>query len=297
MKNPVLIKKLGVIALMGTVIVTAGVGTGAAALKLDGKADTASASDVKESGAAKKNSGEDSKEAKLLSKYETKNDKDTARDVNLELACSKINGYEIKPDEVFSFIDTAGPFTEAQGYTQAPVIVSDTEMGEGVGGGVCQVSTTLYNAALSGDMEIVERKRHSFPMNYASVGLDSAISTPDVDLKLKNKSDASIYVFASAKDGKVKVQLFGKPLNKEEEIRIQSVVKEEIKPEGEEVRLSDTLADGEKQVLQEERIGYEVAVYREYYKDSKLVDTETVSEDTYPAVQRIVLEGNSNTNK
>lgn len=297
MKNGVLIKLVATIVLLGSVIVTSGVGVGAVALQADQKEASAAAQATKETKENKIKEEKPSEKAELLSEFETENGEEANRDKNLEIACSKINGYEIKPGMTFSFIEVAGPLTEEQGYVKAAVILSDTEMGEDIAGGVCQVSTTLYNAALQGDMEIVERKRHSFPMNYVSVGLDASISTPDIDLKLKNNSEQSIYIFASTKKGKVNVQLFGKPLNESEEIRIRSVVTEEVKPEGVEVRFSDELGSGERQVLQEERTGYEVSVYREYYKDNELVKKQDISEDAYPAIQGIVLEGSANISK
>lgn len=305
MRNRALIKMLGMLTLLGAIIITAGVGAGAAALQVDHKKSETAIAQAKES--TKENTKENVKEdtaevkneseAELISKFETVNKEDIERDKNLKIACAKLNGHEIKPQEVFSFIETAGPFTEEEGYVNGPVILDSTQMGEGIAGGVCQVSTTLYNAALTSNMEIVERKRHSFPMNYVSVGQDAAISAPDLDLKLKNNADTSMYIFATAEKGTVMIQIFGKPLEKEADIRIQSIVKQEFQPEGAEVRFSDTLQPGEKQVIQEERTGYEVIVYREYYKSNEMIDKQVISEDTYPAVQGIVLEGNSNTNK
>lgn len=299
MRDKYLAKMAGTVLLLSLIVITAGVGLGAFALGMDHKAAAEAQTDVlKQDKSAQSGGNEASGKARLLSRFVAADSKEAAdRDKNLEIACAKLNGYEIKPGAVFSFLNTTGPYTEDQGYVNGPVIVSDTEMGEDIGGGVCQVATALYNAGLQGNMEVVERKRHSFPMNYVPVGLDAVINSPDTDLKLKNTSKEPIFVFASAKGGTVTVQLFGQPLPKGEKIKIQSNVIKEITPEGEEIRFTDKLGDGERKVIQEQRTGYETMVYREHYKDGKLVNKEFISGDTYPAIQRIVLEGNSNMTK
>lgn len=298
MKDKILLKMLVTVSLLSIIIISTGVGAGTVALKMDNKDIALPETD----GAEKKDSekeevSETISVAKLVSQFETDSAAEAGKAKNLEIACSKLNGYEIKPGAVVSFIDVTGPYTEAEGYVNGPVIVSDTQMGEDIAGGVCQVATALYNAGLQGNMGIVERKRHSFPMDYVAVGLDAAIDSPNTDLKLKNNSRESIFVFASADGGKVTIQLFGQPLEGGKTIRIQSNVIKETAPEGEKVTLTDELKDGEQKEVQQERTGYETAVYREHYENDELVNKEFISEDTYPPVQRVVLQGNSNITK
>lgn len=296
MRDKYLAKMTGIVLLLSLVVITVSVGAGSLALHMDHKAAAKAETNVlKQDGSAKSKGGKTSAKAHLISQFVAADDKEEAgRDKNLKIACSKLDGYEIKPGAVFSFIDVTGPYTTQEGYVNGPVILSDTEMGEDIAGGVCQVATAIYNAGLKGNLEVVERKRHSYPAAYAPVGLDAAINSPDMDLKLKNTSDKPIFIFASAQGAEVTVRLFGEPLPKSEEIKIQSNVIKEITPEGEELRFTDELGDGERKVIQEQRTGYETVVYREHYKDGKLVNKEFISEDTYPAIQRIVLEGNSN---
>lgn len=227
----------------------------------------------------------------VLSEFETIADSEMSRNQNLETACGKINGTEIKSGEVFSFNDTIGPCTEEEGYVAGPVITGGTQITEELGGGVCQVTTTLYNAVLLGDLQIEERHRHSFPMDYVEVGLDAAVAAPEKDFKFKNNNDTSIKIEAFAEDGHVKIRLLGTKRKDKTDIRIKSLVKNEMIPEGEEVKLTTELKPGEQKVLQEARNGYITEVYREYFKDGVKIKEELISKDTYPAVNRIVLEG------
>ena len=233
----------------------------------------------------------DKEPEKILSRYETTAKSEETRDQNLKVSCEKLNGTELQPGEVLSFNAMAGPFTEEEGYLEGPAIISEGQMGRELGGGVCQVSTTLYNAALLGNLGIAERHRHSFPMDYVDVGLDAMINEPDSDLKIQNTTDVPLYIEAFAQDGTVMIQFKGAELDARTEVHVESSVLNTILPEGEEIRLSADLEDGARQVLQEERNGYETRVYRKVYNDGRLISEEVLSEDTYPPIRRIVLEG------
>lgn len=299
MKNLGLLKVTGAIMLLGAVIVTVSIGTGATAREIDKKSAAAGSGTQVEKTEKQitEKKEETAPKAELMSEFETEFETDVNRDINLKLACSKLNGMQIEPGGTLSFLEVAGPITKEEGYVDGPVVVDGTKLGSGVGGGICQVSTTLYNAALKANMGIQERTRHSFPMNYVSVGLDASVSSPDVDLKIQNTTEEAVYIFASVENNRVNIKLYGKKAKENSEIRINSLVKQEIKPAGEEIQLDASLNPGERNVIQEERTGYEVEVYREYYEEGKLVNKELVSEDTYPAIQRIVIEGNTNISK
>ena len=140
------------------------------------------------------------------------------RTVNIKNAASKIDGVIIPPGEVFSFNDTVGERSLDNGFTWAPEIMGD-ETTPGVGGGTCQVSTTLHVAALYGALEIVERQSHSRPSAYAKMGLDATVSYPEVDLKLRNNMPFPIMIHATLpepdaqltkiKHARVQVELLG----------------------------------------------------------------------------------------
>lgn len=110
---------------------------------------------------------------------------DNERAENLRLAAEAINGYVIEPGATFSFNEVVGDTTAERGYKEAPVLYS-SGLGSSDGGGICQVSTALYIAAVKADLEIVERHPHSVPSDYAPIGLDATIVYGSRDLRIKN---------------------------------------------------------------------------------------------------------------
>ncbi|MEP7050982.1 MAG: VanW family protein [Pseudomonadota bacterium] len=134
--------------------------------------------------------------ARVLSSYET----DFAhhagpRALNIATAARYLNGAVVAAGEVFSFNKTVGPRTVERGFTFAPVIVAD-ELEPGVGGGVCQVASTLHAAAVFGGFEVVQRRNHSRPSGYTPLGLDATVVDGELDLKLKNPYDTALIVHA-----------------------------------------------------------------------------------------------------
>lgn len=128
---------------------------------------------------------------------------------NIQLACAAINGITLPPGAEFSFNDTVGERTAERGYRQAGVII-DGEMTLGVGGGVCQVSTTLYNAAMLAGLRSVCVARHSFPVRYVVAGRDAMVSSA-TDLRFINDSTEPVYLFSHLVGDKVVVRILGLP--------------------------------------------------------------------------------------
>lgn len=112
-------------------------------------------------------------------------DSSKARLKNIQLANEALNKAIVQSGDIFSFNDVVGPRTADRGYQEAPIII-DEEKEMGIGGGVCQVSTTLYNAALAGGLEIIERHQHSAEVGYIELGRDATVSYGGYDLKFKN---------------------------------------------------------------------------------------------------------------
>lgn len=134
--------------------------------------------------------------SRLLASYETSfENKAGARAVNIARAAHYLNGTVLAPGEVFSFNKVVGERTLERGFVEAPVIVED-EMEKDVGGGVCQVATTLHAAAVHGLLEIVRRRSHSRPSGYAPLGLDATVIDREVDLRIKNPFDVPLMVHA-----------------------------------------------------------------------------------------------------
>ena len=124
---------------------------------------------------------------------------DDERAENLRLAAEAINGYVIEPGATFSFNEVVGDTTAERGYKEAPVLYS-SGLGSSDGGGICQVSTALYIAAVKADLEIVERHPHSVPSDYAPIGLDATIVYGSRDLRIKNNTDFPITIYANFVD-------------------------------------------------------------------------------------------------
>jgi vancomycin resistance protein YoaR len=128
---------------------------------------------------------------------------------NIRLSLQAINNTLLLPGEVFSFNGIVGERTEERGYRNAPIILGETVV-PGVGGGICQSSTTLYNAAREASMEIVERRIHSIAPSYIKHGMDATVAWPHTDFKFKNTLDNPVIVKAEIQKWRVRVWILGK---------------------------------------------------------------------------------------
>lgn len=135
----------------------------------------------------------------------TYNSSNSNRSTNLRLACNAINGTVLSNGGVFSFNGIVGERTAAKGYKEAIIYEGGQEVG-GIGGGICQVATTLFNAALKANFQIVERHQHSLTVHYVPLGYDAAIAWGSKNLRFKNNSGTSIKVQASASGGTLSVK-------------------------------------------------------------------------------------------
>ena len=139
---------------------------------------------------------------------ETKHTNNENRNTNLTLACAALDGVILQPGEEFSFNGTVGERTKEKGYMPAAAY-SGTRTVNSTGGGVCQVSTTLYNAALIADMEIVFRINHGYRSSYIAIGLDATVNWGGPDFQFRNNSHFPIMIKAEVSDGYVKIKLMG----------------------------------------------------------------------------------------
>lgn len=145
----------------------------------------------------------------LISNFSTRySTKQTFRTTNLRLAAEKINGTVIMPGEVFSYNTVVGKRTIDAGYKEAKIYVNG-EVVDGLGGGICQVSTTLYNAALYANLEIVERRNHQFVPSYVRAGLDATVVYGAIDFKFKNTRNYPIKIVCSVDKGICNFELYG----------------------------------------------------------------------------------------
>lgn len=147
-------------------------------------------------------------EESILSDYSTKIKTEKGRDTNIELATKALNNTIIMPNEEFSFNKTIGERTEERGYKKAIVLFMGMKK-KGIGGGICQVSSTLYAAVMYGGLAVTERAAHSRPSDYINQGLDAAVSYPDLDLKFINIFDVPIMIKAQINDDELIISIVG----------------------------------------------------------------------------------------
>ncbi len=140
---------------------------------------------------------------------------------NVALAAAHVDGTLIAPGGTFSYNDVVGPRSRKRGWRQAPTYQNGMVV-PGTGGGICQVSSTLYNAALLGDMKIVRRSHHSMPVHYVRAGRDATVAYGAIDLQFRNPTDGPVYVAAHASGGRLTIALYGKEPAYKRQIRIVS---------------------------------------------------------------------------
>ncbi len=205
------------------------------------------------------------------------------RKSNVELASRKIDGTVLFPEDEFSFNDVVGKRSEANGFKSAYVI-QDGQYVEGVGGGVCQVSTTLYNCALLAGMTISQVRAHSLQVTYVSPSFDAMVSTGS-DLRFVNTLSAPVTIKMKT-DGKyVRAEIYGV-----DDVSIRRVSKSiETIPHDVEYREDSTLNFGEEKIDVYGRDGLKSQGYLEYFKDGKLVETVLIRNDCYAPQNRIIL--------
>lgn len=164
----------------------------------------------------------------LLGSWSTKYVNNPDRTTNLKLAAQKIDGTVIMPGEVFSYNKVVGKRTIAAGYKNA-AIYQDGEVTDGLGGGICQISTTLYNAAIDAGMLIEERRNHMFVPTYADAGKDATVVWGSTDFKFENRRAYPIKIEASVKNGVASVKIYGLKTDEEYDIYNLSIGTKVIK--------------------------------------------------------------------
>lgn len=158
----------------------------------------------------------------LLARYSsTYNAGDVSRSHNVALASEKINEVVLAPGDVFSYNDTVGPRTVDRGFRTANVYVGN-KVEPGIGGGICQVSSTLFNAVVLSDLKIVYRTNHSLPVSYVPLGRDATVSYGSIDFKFTNNTNAPIKIVATASGGRNTVSIYGVKENPNRTVEIST---------------------------------------------------------------------------
>jgi len=219
-----------------------------------------------------------------------------ARKINVKLALERVNGLIIEPGQTISFNEQTGPHSIANGYKVATIIYNG-QFVDGVGGGICQASTTLYNALLLADVDILQVRKHTLPVRYVPLALDAMVSEHISDLVFKNTSGTPIYISTSSDFNSVYVEVYGADTS-EYSLKTRSETICTIPHNGDTIK-ADTaheytekvLYQGEYYRLTYPRDGYEAKSYLCYYKDRELVKEEEIRHEIYYPQNGIVIEG------
>lgn len=217
-----------------------------------------------------------------ISSYTTYyNPKDVGRCANIAIAASLIDGVTIQPYGEFSFNSTVGRRTEEAGFQQAKIIVKG-EYVLGVGGGVCQVSTTLYNAALKAGLTVTEFHPHTLRVAYVQPSRDAMVSTGS-DLCFINPHAHAVRLSAKVFEGGIRVCFYGKDEGYRYEI-VSSLLSEIPPPE-------PIIKEGDKEeILREEKSGAKSEMYLERYRGDRLLSRKRLRADEYRPVQGIIVK-------
>ena len=225
----------------------------------------------------------------LIAIYTTRLDPNNkSRYQNVALASDKINNILVHAGAVFSFNKTVGLRLPEYGYKEAPVFV-DGKLLLDWGGGVCQVSITLYNAILLADMEIKERSSHFQPPGYVPLGQDATVADNLLDFKFKNTSLSNIYITSEVSNHQITVSIFGKQILNSPAIHIETSSKNiEYHTI---INQDNSLARGRKIIESVGQKGFAVQTYRVKMMNGQEIGRENLSSDQYEPEDRVIRVG------
>lgn len=223
--------------------------------------------------------------AEFTTSYKTSSE---GRKYNIAFGASKLDGLRIKSGEIFSFNENVGPRSIKAGFREAKIIL-DGNFVNGVGGGVCQLSTTVYNAALLSDMEIIEVSSHSLQIAYVKAGFDAMVSS-STDMKFKNTTNKDIIIKTTADGEKLNVKIFGEPQSSIIE-RISVVIRSINPPPPsyiENINGEYPLGEDGQYVLRKQVYGKEVESYisRKFFS---IVETKKIRHEYYRGLPAIIV--------
>ncbi len=201
----------------------------------------------------------------LLGTFATNYVNNKDRTTNLILASNKINGVVLMPGETFSFNSVVGPRTTAKGYKNA-AIYSDGTVTDGVGGGICQIVTTLYNAVVRADLNVTVRRNHSFLPSYSEPGRDATVVYGSQDFKFENSRNYPIKIVSSVSGGVAKVSIYGLKTDNEYDVSIETNI----------IKTMPCKTSGGSN-------GYVVDSFRVWKQNGQVVKREKIARDTYSA--------------
>ena len=230
----------------------------------------------------------------LRGQYQTNfSDSTKNRKYNIRFGADKINGTILRPGEVFSANNTLGKRTRKNGWKNAGAYEGG-EVVQQAGGGVCQLSSTLYNAALYADMEIVERRNHSMPVHYVSRGRDATINSIGnlIDFKFRNNTSSDIIIIAYTEGNNLHMEIYGVPFETDEYDRIEIRTKQTGSTSKKtKYTYDNTKSTSYSKTTKKGSKGYKVKTYKDYYLNDELVKTDDLGLSVYSMFPKEVTVG------
>jgi vancomycin resistance protein YoaR len=224
----------------------------------------------------------------LISSFSTNFDAgNTPRSSNIRLAAKIIDGTIVPPGATFSFNEVVGERTEEKGFREAGVYING-KVDTGIGGGICQVSTTLYNTVLLADLFVLERSNHSLTVPYVPLSRDAAVSWGTQDFKFRNNTENHIFVHSRTTAGSITFELYSTKNNKHIEL-VSTTISKSKAP----IQYVDdfSLPIGQEDIVDKGHDGYQSKLVKNVYIDGNKVSSEEVSKDKYLPAMKIIRRG------
>jgi vancomycin resistance protein YoaR len=224
----------------------------------------------------------------LISSFTTNFDPGNApRSSNIKLAAKSIAGTILPPGAVFSFNEVVGQRTEEKGFKEAGVYING-KVDTGIGGGICQVSTTLYNTVLLADLLVMERSNHSLTVPYVPLSRDAAVSWGSQDFKFSNNTENYILIHSKTSGGSITFELYSTKSNKRVELISTTLARNKAPVQ----YIDDMLAPyGKEIVVDKGHDGFQSQLVKNVYIDARRISTEVVSKDKYLTAIKIIKRG------
>lgn len=211
------------------------------------------------------------------------------RTTNLRLASNKINNTVVLPGETFSYNKVVGKRTTEAGYKEAPSYAGGKVVND-IGGGICQITSTLYNAVVLANLDIVSRSNHQFVPSYVKAGRDATVVYGAIDFKFKNTRKYPIKIKSTVSGGVARVQIYGMKEETEYEVKIETKITGSI-PMKTVYEDDTTLEKGKEKVEQKGHNGTYSEAYKVVYLNGKVVSRTLLSKDKYNQMSTIIKRG------
>jgi len=226
----------------------------------------------------------------VIGEYATRfNSGDVARSKNIALASNKINGTILAPGEVFSYNGVVGERSYSEGFETASVYVNG-ETVPGIGGGICQVSSTLFNAVVFANLDIVERVNHQLTVSYVPLGRDATVDYGNIDFRFRNSTEFPIKIVCSSEGGKMYTAIYGQETEDRETVSFETVTIGHTDPP--ERKVDDpTLPLGEEKVESEGSSGYVVDTYKIIEREGREPEKVYLCRSNYNGSFRVIHVG------